>query len=262
MAATVAGGRAKQRRLGQALAGRPEVLSDGRPPAPRVVGDLLIALVKAGATVISPPVCAECGKALRTQQRRGDNWYCGVCGPVREPCTACGHLRPVNSRDRDGKPRCHRCPPGDGRDPVVLVTEVVASVDPSLPAGTVAAAVMSAVPGPGQRLPLAWALQDRPGLLTGDGAEAPVPAVLRLIDRLCDAGAQALALPPAPAAAGSGTCAGPSEGSGCAGTAWPGPGPGPAPGAAGPGNPRPATPAGRRCARTAWSMTRPISKSA
>jgi hypothetical protein len=194
----VAGGRAKQRRLAQALAGRPAVLSDGRSPAPRVVGDLLIALVKAGATAISPPVCAECGKALRTQQRRGEDWYCGVCGPVREPCTACGEIRPVNSRGRDGKPRCHRCPPGDGRDPVALITEVVAGVDPSLPAGTVAAAAMSAVPRPGQRLPLAWALQDRPGLLTGDGAEAPVPAVLRLIDRLCDAGARAVVHPACP----------------------------------------------------------------
>ena len=194
----VAGGRAKQRRLAQALAGRPAVLSDGRSPAPRVVGDLLIALVKAGATAISPPVCAGCGKALRTQQRRGEDWYCGVCGPVREPCTACGEIRPVNSRGRDGKPRCHQCPPGDGRDPVALITEVVADVDPSLPEGTVAAAAMSAVPRPGQRLPLAWALQDRPGLLTGDGAEAPVPAVLRLIDRLCDAGARAVVHPACP----------------------------------------------------------------
>jgi hypothetical protein len=194
----VAGGRAKQRRLAQALASRPAVLSDGRSPAPRAVGDLLIALVRSGATAVSPPVCAECGKALRTQQRRGEDWYCGVCGPVREPCMACGETRPVNSRDRYGKPRCHRCPPGDGRDPVALIAEVVAGVDPSLPAGTVAAAVMSAVPRPGQRLPLAWALQDRPGLLTGDGAEATVPAVLRLIDRLCAAGSQAVVHPACP----------------------------------------------------------------
>jgi len=194
----VAGGRAKQRRLAQALIGRPAVLRDGRSPAPRAVGDLLIALVKAGATAVSPPACAECGKALRTQQRRGEDWCCGVCGPAREPCAACGETRPVNSRDRDGKPRCHQCPPGDGRDPVALIVEVVAGVDPSLPAGTVAAAVVSAVPRPGRRLQLAWALQDRPGLLTGDGAQAPVPAVLRLIDRLCDAGAQAVGHPACP----------------------------------------------------------------
>ena len=41
---------------------RPAVLADGRSPAPRAVGDLLIALRKAGATAISAPVCAECGK--------------------------------------------------------------------------------------------------------------------------------------------------------------------------------------------------------
>src|SRR2546426_4247402 len=71
VAATVAGGRAKRRRLAQALVDRPALLADGRSPAPRVVADLLIALRKAGAQHISPPVCAECGKHLRTFQRRG-----------------------------------------------------------------------------------------------------------------------------------------------------------------------------------------------
>jgi hypothetical protein len=78
----LAGGRAKRRRLAQALLDRPTVLTDGRSPAPRAVADLLIALRKAGATRISPPVCAECGKQLRTFQRRGEHWYCGVCGPA------------------------------------------------------------------------------------------------------------------------------------------------------------------------------------
>ena len=90
------GGRAKQRRLAQALTARPGILSDGRSPAPRAAGDLLIALVKAGATQISPPACAQCGKALRTLQRRGNDWYCTVCGGGRaEPCAACGDSRVV-----------------------------------------------------------------------------------------------------------------------------------------------------------------------
>ncbi|MGH3183972.1 MAG: hypothetical protein ACRDOE_19015, partial [Streptosporangiaceae bacterium] len=76
--------------------------------------------------------------------------------------------------------------------------EVVTSIGPSLPAETVAAAAVSAVPRAGQRERLAWALQDRPGLLTGEGARAPVPSVLRLIDRLCDAGAQAVIHPACP----------------------------------------------------------------
>ena len=94
----IAGGRVKRRRLAQALLDRPRVLDDGRSPAPRAVGDLLVALNKAGATEISAPVCAECGKHLRTLQRRGDDWYCGVCGPVREPCDQCGRIRPIHTR--------------------------------------------------------------------------------------------------------------------------------------------------------------------
>ena len=69
--ARVAGGRAKRRRLAQALCEHPNLLVEGRSPAPRVVGDLLIALRAAGAVAVSPPVCAECAKALRTLQRRG-----------------------------------------------------------------------------------------------------------------------------------------------------------------------------------------------
>jgi len=194
---TVAGGRAKRRKLAQALAGRPEVLTDGRSPAPRVVGDLLIALVKAGATAISPPVCAECGKTLRTQQRRSENWYCGVCGPVRLPCAGCGNIGRVHSRDRDGHPRCTRCGPG-GPDPVETVARIVAAIDPALPPGIVAAAVKAAASQAGKRHQLAWALQDRPALLTGAGAETPVPSVLRLIGRLCDAGATRIIRPPCP----------------------------------------------------------------
>src|SRR6266545_4582847 len=78
--AGIAGGRAKRRRLAQALLDRPTLLADGRSPAPRVVADLLIALRQAGAARISPPVCATCGKPLRTLQRRGQDWYCAGCG--------------------------------------------------------------------------------------------------------------------------------------------------------------------------------------
>jgi hypothetical protein len=91
IATAVAGGRAKSRRLASALAGRPAVLADGRSPAPRVVGDLLVALREAGARSVSPPRCARCGKQLTTFQRNGQDWYCSACGqqgaePV--PCAA------------------------------------------------------------------------------------------------------------------------------------------------------------------------------
>src|SRR5205809_648446 len=64
----VAGGRAKTRRLAQALLTHPSVLIDGRSPAPSAAGELLIALRHAGAVMVSAPVCADCGKTLRTLQ--------------------------------------------------------------------------------------------------------------------------------------------------------------------------------------------------
>ena len=194
----VAGGRVKQRRLAQTLSDRTDLLIDGRSPAPRVVGDLLIALGNAGAVNISLPVCAGCGRQLRTLQRRGQDWYCSACGPRREPCAGCGKTRPICYRDRHGGPRCAHCPPADGQDPTQLLVDIVAAVDPTIPADTVAAAALAAAGRTGQRLQLAWALQDAPELLTGQGARAPVPSVLRLIDTLCQAGAVHIRRPACP----------------------------------------------------------------
>ena len=168
----VAVSRAKRRRLAQALLDKPSLLVDGRSPAPRVAGDLLIALRQAGAVTISPPVCAGCGKQLRTVQRRGQDWYCGACGPRPEPCARCGLSRPVCVRDRAGRPHCQACPPeGSDEDPTAIVAGIIAVIDPGVPAGTIAAAVRAAAPGTGQRRRLAWALQDHPELLTGPARE-------------------------------------------------------------------------------------------
>jgi superfamily I DNA and RNA helicase len=187
-----------RRQLARAMSDRPGVLAHGRSPAPRGVVDLLIALNRAGATGIAAPVCAECGKWLRTIQRRGEHWYCGVCGRRREPCAACGQLRRVSCRDRDGAPRCGQCPPDDGRDPTPLIVDVVAHADPTLSIEVIAAAAAKVAPQAGQRRRLAWALQDRPDLLTGAAAAPPVPTVLRLIEMLCDAGASAITRPACP----------------------------------------------------------------
>ncbi|MHB1592914.1 MAG: hypothetical protein ACYCO9_09110 [Streptosporangiaceae bacterium] len=191
----VAGGRAKQRRLALALAARPAVLCDGRPPAPRAVGDLLIALVAAGASGISPPACAQCGKALRTLQRRGQDWYCSVCGQVREPCAACGEFRRVSRRDRAGRPRCAECPDGDGRDPVEVIHGIVAALDPGAGRETVADAVRRSAARPSHQQKLAWALEENPALLTGDGHLASLPSVLRLVEMLGVAGVAGVVRP-------------------------------------------------------------------
>jgi hypothetical protein len=73
----------------------------------------------------------------------------GVCGPRREPCAGCGHSRPVNIRDREGRPRCAQCPPGDGRDPVKTVVDIVAGIDPTLSAQAVTASVTASAPQTG-----------------------------------------------------------------------------------------------------------------
>lgn len=157
-ATAVAGGRAKSRRLAAALAERPGVLDDGESPAPRVVGELLLALRQAGATAVAPPCCAECGKQLRTFHRRGQNWYCSVCEQHTEPCAACGNTRRLHSRDRAGKPRCSQCPDIDGRDPITVIHSLITELNPHADRETVAAAVSQSAPRPAYQQKLAWAL--------------------------------------------------------------------------------------------------------
>jgi hypothetical protein len=62
----------------------------------------------------------------------------------------------------------------------------------------VTAALEATVVKPAHLQMLAWALQEAPGLLTGDGAKAPSPMVLRLIDALCDGGAAGIRRPACP----------------------------------------------------------------
>jgi integrase len=195
-----AGGRARRRRLAVALAADPSLLTSGRSPAPTVVGDLLLALRAAGATGISPPRCAGCDRGITSLQRHGQDWYCCVC--VRRlslrPCASCGQRRPVASRDRVGQPRCDRCPDRDERDPLAVLTAIISGLDPSLPADMVAGAARRVFARQGNLRRLAWAVEARPSLLTGDGAQAPAAAVLRLIDELCAAGAETITRPACP----------------------------------------------------------------
>ena len=114
---SVAGGRAKRRKLAEALAGA-AIGPDRRPfaGAPGRRGPADRAAQGRGHRSISPPACAGCG--------RGTCAPCSAAGRTgtAEPaarraqrCAACGNTRPVTFRDRDGQPRCGKCPPGDGR---------------------------------------------------------------------------------------------------------------------------------------------------
>jgi hypothetical protein len=194
----VAGGRAKRRRLAQALVDKPALLTEGRSPAPRVVGDLLIALRKAGAAGVAPPACAECGKHLRSLQRRGEDWYCAVCGPRPRRCSFCGQDRIVAGLDRQGRPRCGQCRDHDDRDPLAILCRVITRLEPSLTAQAITDAARRVHSRPAKLLQLAWAIEDTPTLLTGQAAQAPMPSVLRLIDELRGAGAQRITRPACP----------------------------------------------------------------
>ncbi len=194
----VGGGRSKRRRLAVELAGDPSVLTTGRSPASKVAGDLMLALRAAGATGISPPWCADCGRRVTSMQRRGEHWYCAPCFVRPEDCAGCGNTRQVAFRDRQGRPRCSQCPDQDTRDPLLALVEVIVMTDPGLPAEAAAAAIEATVTKQAHLQKLAWLLHDKPGLLTGDGAKAPFPVVLRLIDALCEAGATRIRRPACP----------------------------------------------------------------
>src|SRR6266568_916048 len=194
----VGGGRSKRRRLAAELAGDPSVLTTGQSPASKVAGDLMLALRAAGATGISPPWCADCGRRVTSMQRRGEHWYCAPCYVRPEECAGCGNTRQVAFRDRQGRPRCSKCPDKDARDPLLALVEVIVMAGPGLPAEAAAAAIKATVTKQAHLQKLAWLLQDEPGLLTGDGAKAPFPVVLRLIDALCEAGAARIRRPACP----------------------------------------------------------------
>jgi hypothetical protein len=194
----VGGGRAKRRRLATALAADPSVLTTGRSPASKAVGDLLLALRAVGASGISPPWCAECGREVTSMQRRGDDWYCSPCLVRPQVCAGCGIRRKPTFRDQHGQPRCSQCPDQDPRDPREVLLQVINSIDPDLETHVVGAAIEQVVTKAAHLQKLAWALEESPGLLTGDGAKAPFPMVLRLIDALCDAGATRIQRPACP----------------------------------------------------------------
>jgi hypothetical protein len=196
--AGVAGGRSKARRLASFLTEHPGILTDGRSPAPRAAGDLLIALRRAGAQAISAPRCAECGKPLSTLQRRGQDWYCSVCGPQPASCAACGNIRRIRTRDRAGLPRCAMCPDDDARDPIEVIGAVLTALDPTIDYEAVGDAVRRSAPRFAHRQKLAWALESNPALLTGEGHLAPRRAILTLIDQLRSAGVAGIVLPACP----------------------------------------------------------------
>jgi hypothetical protein len=190
--------RAGRRRLAQTLHEDRSLLRTGLPPAPYSLAKLLMALRQAGARDIPRPRCGECGKEHNwVGSRRGGHWGCSPCMDKLAVCAGCGELRRVTSRDRHSEPRCADCPDTAG-NPIAELIDLVRSLDPALDADVVTTALNTATVRPAGQRRLAWAVIERPDLLTGAGCDAPVPALLRFIDELVAAGATAVVRPACP----------------------------------------------------------------
>ncbi|MFI2207907.1 site-specific integrase [Streptomyces sp. NPDC020192] len=190
--------RAGRRNLAQALHDDPSLLRTGMPPAPFRVAKLLMALREAGAQDVALPHCGECGRPRPyVGSRSGGRWGCSPCFDKSAVCAGCHQERRVVSRDRDGQPRCAKCPDTDG-DPVKELTKLITDLDPVLDADAIRTALGTATLRPAGQRRLAWAVIARPELLTGAGHEAPTPAVLRFIGELVTAGATKVIKPACP----------------------------------------------------------------
>ncbi|QFQ97280.1 zinc ribbon domain-containing protein [Streptomyces phaeolivaceus] len=190
--------RARQRRLAAELAEAPDVLRTGRPPAAIMVGKLLLALKEAGAEQLAAPVCGVCGREPRTLAFARRTWGCSRCvsSPSLAACTGCGQERDVHARDRDGRPFCRTCFVDD--DVAKLLADVVIGIAPEVNAEVVLGALERAHQRQVGRRQIAAAVVERPELLTGEGALAPVQGVLRFLDELRRAGATSVVVPPCP----------------------------------------------------------------
>ncbi|MFC9816111.1 hypothetical protein ACFVJM_29090 [Streptomyces virginiae] len=200
--AEVAPDRIRRRRLARGLWETPDLLTSSRAEGPRIVGDFIDALLRAGATGVVPPVCGSCGRARRLTYLDGTVRICGSCGhrrfARREVCSGCGQERTVARRDRHGLSQCARCAKRDQPDRhLAVLHDQLARAGTGLDAGVLAEAVRSAAPTPGGVRKLAFELSARPSLLTGDGAHGSA-RLLRLLDVLLSHGAQGVVMPSCP----------------------------------------------------------------
>ena len=189
--------RAQQRRLAAALSDDPSLLTSGRPEGPPQIELLVRALQERGARRLVLPQCAHCGQPKRLVQRDGSLRICSDCD-IRRRGAICGDTRKVATRDQDGRPRCGRCRPWADPDPAVRIAAHVSRLDPGLDHLRLAEVIREAIPRPFQRHQVLWELDQRPGLLTGDGAHGS-PRAVALIQALQAAGVSGVVAPACPA---------------------------------------------------------------
>jgi hypothetical protein len=187
----------RRRRVAKALTVRPDVLRDGRPPAPQAVGALLLALRRAGAAAVAAPACGGCGRESLPSVR-GSSWRCARCAYPPRRCAGCGREQLNCQRDATGAWRCPRCLPTLGAPDWAGMVDAVRGIDPSADPQVVLDACRRAASRLTQQRSLATAVITDPGLLCGRGAQAPAAAVLRLIDLLVEAGVAGIVRPCCP----------------------------------------------------------------
>ncbi|MFI5982090.1 hypothetical protein ACIBEA_14545 [Streptomyces sp. NPDC051555] len=192
--------RPARRELAEALMADPGLLTSGRPEGPRAVERLIRALLDQGAVNLKLPCCARCGNARPLKAWDGDQRICGSCLArriaVANPCVICGS-RNFSGRDHLGRPRCRRHAPDEGLDVLTELCRRISVLAPGLSHLDIANAVRTTDSSRNGQTRLLRALEEVPGLLSGDGAHGP-PRTIRLIKALADRGASALAIPPCP----------------------------------------------------------------
>jgi hypothetical protein len=194
--------RPSRRVLAKALAASPGLLGSGSPEGPPAVGRLVRALLARGARYVVVPLCAGCGRPEPLPQRRGRLRVCMQCDATtrgqRQPCAGCGATRVARYTGRNGEGLCSGCRPKDDIDWTQRICDNIVAVDPSVAADTVREIVVTITRGrPHYIRRLAWDLEDRPGMLTGNAARG-TPKVIALIEALRDAGAKAIVRPACP----------------------------------------------------------------
>ncbi|WP_259407621.1 hypothetical protein [Streptomyces akebiae] len=192
--------RPERRRLAEVLDAAPDLLTSGRPEGPRSIERLITALLQHGALRLRPPECARCGAQKPLRALMNGLRICSYCKGRQiqraNPCVICGS-RNYQGRDRDGRPRCRRHPPDEGRDPLDELSRNIAALSIGLSHSAAAAAIRSVERSRQGQLRLLWAWEDHPDLLTGGGAAGP-PKTVPLIRALLDHGATGLIVPPCP----------------------------------------------------------------
>ncbi|BAC67866.1 MULTISPECIES: hypothetical protein [Streptomyces] len=194
--------RTARRSLAKTLTADPALLTSRRPEGSRSVERLIHKLLAHGARQVAVPLCAGCGKPEPLPQRRGKLRVCAYCDATaraqQQPCADCGLPRVIRYTGRNGEGLCSSCQPKDNIDWAQRICDHIATVDPTVPAETVRQIITTITRGrPHYVRRLAWDLEDRPGMLTGNAGHG-TPKVIALIDALRDAGAQAIVRPPCP----------------------------------------------------------------